>query len=85
MAKRFHALYYFFNEFGKTFICVNNRILEYNWLLTALIYGLIGCFGSKLSDLASPITNICNRTDQIGHLTEQQITIKHFMPLAYKF
>ena len=24
--------------------CVNNTILEYDWLLTAVIYGLIGCF-----------------------------------------
>ena len=23
---------------------VNNKMLEYDWLLTALIYGLIGCF-----------------------------------------
>ena len=31
-------------------------MLEHDWLLTALIYGLIGCFRSKLSDLACPIT-----------------------------
>ena len=40
----------FFNEYGKTFNCVHNKILEYYWLLTALIYGLIGYFRSKLSD-----------------------------------
>ena len=33
-------------------------MLEHDWLLTALIYGLIGYFRSKLSDLTSPITNI---------------------------
>ena len=33
-------------------------MLEHDWLLTALIYALIGCFRSKLSDLTCPITNI---------------------------
>ena len=33
-------------------------MIEYDWLLTALIYGLIGCFRSKLSDLTYSITNI---------------------------
>ena len=61
---------------SNTFNCVNNKMLEYDWLLTALIYGLIGCFRSKLSDLTCPITNICNRT------VKQPIKIKHFMPLA---
>ena len=52
--------------------CVNNKMLDYDWLLTALIYGLIGCFRSKLSaDLMCPITNICNRTGQIGQLSHQ--------------
>ena len=46
-------------------------MLEYDWLLTALIYGLIGCLRSKLSDLTCPITNICNRTGQIGQLSSQ--------------
>ena len=45
-----------FNEYGKTFNCVHNKMLEYYWLLTALIYGLIGYFRSKLSDLICPIT-----------------------------
>ena len=40
--------------------CVNDEMLQYDWLLTALIYGLIGCFRFKLSDLICPITNICN-------------------------
>ena len=38
--------------------CVSNKMLERDWLLTALIYALIGCFRSKLSDLTRPITNI---------------------------
>ena len=58
--------------------CVNNKMLEYDWLLTALIYGLIGCFKYKLSDLTCPITNVCNRT------VKQPIKIKYFMPLANK-
>ena len=53
-------------------------MFEYDWLLTALIYGVIGCFRSKLSNLACPITNICNRT------VKQPIKIKHFRPLANK-
>ena len=32
-------------------------MFEYDWFLTALIYGLIGYFRSKLSDLTCPITN----------------------------
>ena len=51
IAKRFRAPLYFFNEYGKTFTCVNNKMLEYDWLLTALILVLIGCYMSKLSDL----------------------------------
>ena len=52
--------------------CVNNKMLEHDWLLTALIYALIGCFISKLSDLTCPITNkFCNRTAQIGQLSSQ--------------
>ena len=58
--------------------CVNNEMLEHDWLLTAHIYGLTGCFRSKLSDLTCPITNICNRA------VKQPIEIKHFMPLANK-
>ena len=51
--------------------CVNNKMLEYDWLLTGLIYGLIGCFRSKLSDFTCLITNIRNRTGQIGQLSSQ--------------
>ena len=58
--------------------CVNNKMLEHDWLLTALIYALIGCFRYKQSDLTCPITNICNRT------VKQPIKIKHFIPLANK-
>ena len=35
-------------------------MLEYDWLITTLIYGLIAFFRSKLSDLTCPITNICD-------------------------
>jgi len=36
-------------------------MLEHDWLLTALIYTLIGCFRSKLSDLTCSITKIWNQ------------------------
>ena len=42
-------------------------MLEHDWLLTALIYVLIGCFRSKLSDLTCAITNICNRPFSLVH------------------
>ena len=58
-------IYYYY------YSCVNNKMLEHEWLLTALIYGLIGCFRSKLSDLTCPITKICNRTGLIGQLGSQ--------------
>ena len=41
-------------------------MLECDWLVTAMIYCLIGCFRSKLSDY-----NNCNRTGQIGQLRSQ--------------
>ena len=63
----------------KTSNCATNKILEYDCLLTALIYGLIGCFRCKRSHLTCPITNTCNRT------VKQQIKIKHFVPLAQNF
>ena len=50
---------------------VNKKMLEYDRLLTALIYGLIECFRSKVSHLTCTITNICNRTGQIGRLSRQ--------------
>ena len=43
---------------NSTVDCVNNKMLEYDWLLTALICGSISRFRSKLSDLTCPITNI---------------------------
>ena len=58
------------------FKCVNNKMLEYLWLLTALSYGINGCLRSKLSDLTSPIKDICSRT------VNQPIKIKHLMPLG---
>ena len=51
--------------------CVNNKMFVYDWLLTVLIYGLIGSFKSKLSDLTCPIKSICNRTGQTGRLRDQ--------------
>ena len=49
--------------------CGNNKMLEYDWLLSSLIYGLFSCFRSKLPDLTCPITNICNRAGQRGQLS----------------
>ena len=34
--------------------CVNNKMLENDWMLTDLIYALTGCFRYKLSDLTCP-------------------------------
>ena len=66
--------------------CVNNKMLELDWFLTALIYGLIGClnewmnefciyiahFRFKLSNLTCPIiTNICDWTGKIEKLNRQ--------------
>ena len=78
IAKSFRALLYFSSEYGKTFNCVINKRLEHDWLLTALIYGLIGCFSSKLSDYEHLQSDKPNRT------VKQQIKIKHFTPLTYK-
>ena len=44
--------------------CSNN-----DWLLIALIYAVIGCVRSQLSDLTCLITNVCNRKGQIGQLS----------------
>ena len=41
---------------------------EYDWLLTALIYGLIGCFRSKLSDY--------KQSDRPNQAAKQPIKIK---------
>ena len=40
---------------------------EYDWLLTAHMYGLIDCLRAKLSDLS----NICIQTGQIRQLSNQ--------------
>ena len=56
-------------------------MLKHDWLLTALICDLIGCFRFKLSDLTWPITIIWNWTGQ----NKQPITIINlFMPLSNK-
>ena len=41
-------------------------MLEYDWLLTAFIYGLIGCFTSRLSDLTHLIISYLNRHIRIS-------------------
>ena len=55
---------------------VNNKMHEYDWLLTTLICGLIDCFRSKVSDLTCSITNICNRTYLPNWTVKQPIKIK---------
>ena len=54
--------------------CVSNKMPEYDMLLTALIiiYGLIGCFRSKLNGLTTLITNFYNWTGQIGQLSSHK-------------
>ena len=47
-------------------------MLEYDWFLTALIYGLIGCFRSKLSDLTRPITNKNLRSFVMTHFLKHR-------------
>ena len=42
--------YYSASRRDKAHDCVNNKMLEHDWLLTALIYAIIGCFRSNLSD-----------------------------------
>ena len=46
-------------------------MLEHDWLLTALIYAVIGCFRCKLSDLTCRGANVCNRTVETGQLRSQ--------------
>ena len=71
---------------------VNNKMLEYDWLLTTLIYGLISCFRSKLSDLTCLITNInfvihyfyyffLFNLDRQNWTVKQPMKFKHSMPL----
>ena len=66
------------NSNNNSYSCVNNKMLEHDWLLTALIYAFIDCFRSKLSDYKHLQSDRPNRT------VEQSIKIKHFMPLANK-
>ena len=59
-------------------------MLEYDWLLTALTYGLISCFRSKLSDQTCPIrcTNICDWTGQIGQeRSKLKLSISWYQPI----
>ena len=46
-----------------------------SWLLTALIFGVIGRFRSKLSDLSCPITNTCKRKGQLGQFIELSLKL----------
>ena len=61
----YYYYYYYYN-------CVNNKMLEYDWFLTALIYGLIRCFRSKLSDLTCPITSKNLRSFVMTHFLKQE-------------
>ena len=61
--------------------CVTNKMLEFDWFLTAPNYGLFCCFRSKLSELIWPLRL---QTFVIGQLVKQPIKIKHFMLRANK-
>ena len=59
-------------------------MLEYDWFLTVLIYGLIGCFRSKLSDLTCPITNKNLRSFVMTHfLKHRNISAKISLRLGH--
>ena len=59
-------------------------MLEYYWFLTALIYGLIGCFRSKLSDLTCLITNKNLRSFVMTHfLKHRNISAKISLRLGH--
>ena len=59
-------------------------MLEYDWFLTALIYGLIGCFRSKLSDLTCPTTNTNLRSFVMTHfLKHRNISAKISLRLGH--
>ena len=59
-------------------------MLEYDWFLTALIYGLIGCFRSKLFDLTCPITNKNLRSFVMTHfLKHRNISAKISLRLGH--
>ena len=65
----YYYYYYYYHYYYNNY--VNNKMLEYDWLLRAFTSGLIGCFRFKLSTLTCPITNNCNWTGQIGQLSSQ--------------
>ena len=59
-------------------------MLEYYWFLTALSYGLIGFFRSKLSDLTCPITNKNLRSFVMTHfLKHRNISAKISLRLGH--
>ena len=58
--------------------CVNDKMLEHDWLLTALIYALIGC-RFDLSEYKHSVLS-----DRPNWTVKQPIKVKHFMPLANK-
>ena len=77
-------LYYYYYYYYYYYNCVNNKMLEYDWFLTALIYGLIGCFRSKLSDLTCPITNKNLRSFVMTHfLKHRNISAKISLRLGH--
>ena len=54
------------------FNCVVNKMLKHDWLSKALIYCLISCLRSTLSELTTcPVPIVCNQTGQIGQLRSQ--------------
>ena len=62
---------------------VNYKIFEYDWLLTALIYGLIGCF--RVQTIQFDLSDYKHlQLDRPNRTVNQPITIKHCMPLANK-
>ena len=52
-----HFHYKINKEFG-FWNCINSKMLEHDWLLAALIYGLIGFFRSKLNSIFITIVGI---------------------------
>ena len=60
--------------------CFKKKVLEDDWLLTAFIYGLIGFFRSKLSNL-NDLSDY--KTFVIGQAkSDTYAANKHFLPLA---
>ena len=56
-------------------------MLEYDWLLTAHIYGLFGCF--RVQTVRFDLSNYKHLySDKLNRTVKQPIKIKHCMPLA---